>query len=154
MRTANPWFGALPSHLAPPPPMDAVKRLGGLPAPPSHLWLPAICIVKSLARPEVLRPVIQVRCLILLLVAHDAFPFRVRPKNPQVVPERSTCADPPPRATCALFRAGLMRLTCHYGARCRRRSRSAKVPSCCDRTRDRKLVTSHGTFFTKQVRTA
>src|SRR3954452_25390106 len=139
MRTANPWFDALPSHLAPSPPMDAVERLGGLPAPPSHLWLPAICIVKSLARPEVLHPVIQVRCLILLLVAHDAFPFRVRPKNPQVMPERSTCADPPPRATCALFRAGLMRVTCHCRAQFGRRRRSTRAAWACERTRFRML---------------
>src|SRR5436853_3420089 len=92
--------------------MNAVKRLGGFPAPPSHLWLPAVRAIKSLIRPEVLRPVVQVRSLVLLLVAHDAFPFRIRPKIIQVVPKWSVCANPPPRATCALFRAVVERVTC------------------------------------------
>src|SRR3954470_10470944 len=80
MRTANHWFGALPSQLASTPPMDAVERLGGFPAPPSHSWLPAIRTIEPLGRTEVFCSVIHVRCFILLLVAHDAFPFRVHPK--------------------------------------------------------------------------
>jgi hypothetical protein len=61
--------------------MNSVERLRRLPAFATHRRLAAIRIVESFCRPEVLHAVFQIRCLILLLVAHDAFPFPSPSKN-------------------------------------------------------------------------
>ena len=81
--------------------MHAVERLRRLPAFPTHFWSLAIRAVESFHRPEVLGPVVQIRCLVLLLVAHDAFLSRVRPKRfpgPPQRPVRTLIAPRDPRA--------------------------------------------------------
>ena len=61
--------------------MNSVERLRRLPAFATHRWLTTIRIFESFCRPEVFRAVIQVRRLVLLLVAHDAYPFPSPSKN-------------------------------------------------------------------------
>jgi hypothetical protein len=76
-----PSWAQLPSHFPTSPTVHAVERLRRLPAFPSHCRPLPIRAVESFCRPEVLGPVVQVRRLILLLVAHDAFPFPSPSKN-------------------------------------------------------------------------
>ena len=57
--------------------MNTVERLRSFASLAAHLRPAAIGVFKSLDRPEILRSVIQVRSFVLLLVAHDAFPFSV-----------------------------------------------------------------------------
>lgn len=55
--------------------MNSVERLRRLPAFATHRRLATIRVFESFCRPEVFRAIVQVRRLILLLVAHDACPF-------------------------------------------------------------------------------
>jgi hypothetical protein len=55
--------------------MHAVERLRRLPALSTHFRPLAIRAIESLRRAEVFGAVIHVRSLVLLLVAHDAYPF-------------------------------------------------------------------------------
>jgi hypothetical protein len=59
--------------------MNSIERLRRFAPSPSHLWPSPLRTIKPLGRAKTLRPVIQVRSLILLLVAHvHAFLFEVR----------------------------------------------------------------------------
>jgi hypothetical protein len=74
-------WAQLPSHFPTSPTMHAVERLRRLPTLPTHLRPFAIRTVEPLRRAEVFGTVVHVRSLILLLVAHDAFPFPSPSKN-------------------------------------------------------------------------
>lgn len=80
--------------------MHAVERLRRLAALASHFRPLTIRAVESFGRPEILGPVVQVRRLVLLLVAHDAFPFpspsKTFPRSPER-PLRTLTAPRDPR---------------------------------------------------------
>ena len=61
--------------------MHAIERLRRLTSLPAHFRAAATCISELLRRTEIFGPVIEVRRFVLLLVAHDAFPFPSPSKN-------------------------------------------------------------------------
>jgi hypothetical protein len=97
-------WAQLPSHFPTSPTMHSVERLRRLAALPSHFRPFAIRVFESFRSPEVLGPVIQVRRLILLLVAHDTFPFPSPSKNVFRV-ARATRAHTDRATRSALFSA-------------------------------------------------
>jgi hypothetical protein len=81
--------------------MNSVERLRRFAAFPTHLWTTALLIAEPLSAAEVFGPVIQIRGLVLLLVAHDAFPF---PSPSKIIsgspwrPRRTPIASRDPRS--------------------------------------------------------
>jgi hypothetical protein len=117
-------WAQLPSHFPTSPTMHSVERLRRLPALPSHLRPLPIRAIESFRRAEIFGAVVDVRSFVLLLVAHDAFPF---PSPSKIISRAARAAlAHTDRATrfallsaCSLSecRAG-MRVVRHVGLQC------------------------------------
>jgi len=117
-------WAQLPSHFPTSPTMHSVERLRRLPSFASHCRPLATRIIESFNRAEVFGPVIQVRRFILLLVAHDAFPFPSPSKNIFRV------ARAPPAHTNRATRCALLSVCSLSDLHAGKRVRRGTTPQC------------------------
>jgi hypothetical protein len=98
--------------------MNSVERLRRFAALPAHLWTTSFLIVEPLRIAEIFGPVVQIRGLVLLLVAHDAFPFPSPSKivsGPPYRPWRSLIASRDPRFFPRVGKASVVPLSGGHG---------------------------------------